>query len=45
MAIKVKNLEDQLMLQEQTKAELRDKLRIADDGNREMISFIKNLQQ
>lgn len=33
------------MLQEQTKAELRDKLRVADDGNREMISFIRNLQQ
>lgn len=45
MTVKIKNLEEQVLLTEQTKNELRDKLRIADDGNREMIAFIKNLQQ
>jgi hypothetical protein len=45
MSVKIKNLEEQVVLSESTKNELRDKLRIADDGNREMISFIKNLQQ
>ena len=45
MSVKIKNLEDQVLLTEQTKNELREKLRIADDGNREMIAFIKNLQQ
>lgn len=44
MSIKIKNLEEQVLLTEQSKNELREKLRIADDGNREMIAFIKNLQ-
>ena len=38
-------MEEQILLTEQSKNELREKLRIADDGNREMIAFIKNLQQ
>lgn len=33
------------MFSEQSKNELRDKLRQAEDGNRELMSFIKNLQQ
>ena len=40
---KIKNLEEQVNLAEQTRNEMRDKLRIAEDGNREMITFIKNL--
>tara|TARA_B100000519_G_C14010037_1_gene328239 strand:+ start:427 stop:645 length:219 start_codon:yes stop_codon:yes gene_type:complete len=42
---KIKNLEVQVNLSEQTRNEMRDKLRVAEDGNREMITFIKNLQQ
>jgi len=42
--MKIKNLEDQVIFTEQSKNELRDKLRVAEDGNREMIAFIKNLQ-
>ena len=42
---KLKNMEDQIIFTEQSKNELRDKLRVAEDGNREMIAFIKNLQQ
>lgn len=45
MSVKIKNMEEQILLTEQSKNELREKLRIADDGNREMIAFIKNLQQ
>ena len=40
---KIKNLEEQVNLAEQSRNEMRDKLRIAEDGNREMITFIKNL--
>ena len=45
VALKVKNLEDQALLSDKIRTELRDKLRVTEDGNREMISFIKNLQQ
>lgn len=45
VALKVKNLEDQVLLSDKIRTELRDKLRVTEDGNREMISFIKNLQQ
>ena len=41
---KIKNLEEQVNLSEQSRNEMRDKLRVAEDGNREMITFIKNLQ-
>lgn len=41
--VKMKNMEDQILFTEQSKNELRDKLRVAEDGNREMIAFIKNL--
>ena len=41
---KIKNLEEQVNLAEQTRSEMREKLRVAEDGNREMITFIKNLQ-
>ena len=40
---KIKNLEEQVNLAEQARNEMRDKLRVAEDGNREMITFIKNL--
>jgi hypothetical protein len=40
---KMKNLEDQVLLGEKTRLDLRDKLRITEDGNREMMAFIKNL--
>lgn len=43
--LKVKNLEEQVLMSDKTRIELRDKLRVAEEGNREMISFIKNLQQ
>ena len=45
VALKVKNLEDQVLLSDKIRTEIRDKLRVTEDGNREMISFIKNLQQ
>ena len=41
---KLKNLEDQVMLGEKTRLDLRDKLRVTEDANREMMTFIKNLQ-
>lgn len=41
---KIKNLEDQVLLGEKTRLDLRDKLRVTEDNNREMINFIKNLQ-
>jgi len=31
------------MLSDKIKIELRDKLRVTEDGNREMMAFIKNL--
>lgn len=43
ITLKVKNLEEQVVMSEKTKMDLRDKLRVAEEGNREMISFIKNL--
>lgn len=45
MNLKIKSLEDQVMLSDKIKIELRDKLRVTEDGNREMMAFIKNLQQ
>ena len=44
MLIKVKNLEEQIQVSEQTGHMVRDKLRITEDNNREMINFIKGLQ-
>jgi hypothetical protein len=41
---KLKSLEDQVMLGDKTRAELSQKLRITEDNNREMVTFIKNLQ-
>mgnify|MGYP000023212144 FL=1 len=40
--LKVKNLEEQVLMSDKTRIELRDKLRVAEEGNREMISFIKD---
>ena len=40
----MKSLEDQVLLADRTRNELRDKLRVTEDNNREMINFIKNLQ-
>lgn len=33
-----------MLLGEQTRMELREKLRLTEDNNREMVNFIKNLQ-
>ena len=41
---KIKSLEDQVLLGDRTRLELRDKLRITEDNNREIFNFIKNLQ-
>ena len=41
---KLKGLEDQVLLGDRVRVELRDKLRITEDNNREMVNFIKNLQ-
>lgn len=41
---KLKSLDDQVSLGERTRVELRDKLRVTEDNNREMVNFIKNLQ-
>ena len=41
---KVKLLEDQVSLGDKTRQELNQKLRVTEDNNREMVSFIKNLQ-
>jgi hypothetical protein len=43
MVGKIKNLEEQVRLSDGQRTEMRDKLRVAEDGNREMITFIKNL--
>lgn len=40
---KLKSLEDQVLLADRTRTDLRDKLRVTEDNNREMINFIKNL--
>ena len=40
----MKSLEDQVLLADRTRNELRDKLRVTEDNNREMINFIKTLQ-
>ena len=44
ITVKLKSLEDQVLLGEKTRIDLRDKLRVTEDNNREMINFIKNLQ-
>lgn len=41
---KLKSLEDQVQLGEATRQEMRDKLRIADDSNKELAKFIRSLQ-
>jgi hypothetical protein len=41
--LKVKNLEDQVILSDKIKIDLRAKLQVTEEGNREMMSFIKNL--
>ena len=41
---KIKLLEDQVTLGDKTRQELNQKLRVTEDNNREMVSFIKNLQ-
>ena len=41
----MKSLEDQVRLGEGTRVELRDKLRLTEENNREMANFIKSLQQ
>jgi len=45
MSLKIKSLEDHVALSDKIKLEMRDKLRITEDGNREMMAFIRNLQQ
>lgn len=44
MTIKLKNLEEQVILGDHTRQQLRDKLNQAEESNREMVSFIKSLQ-
>ena len=40
---KLKNLEDQVLLGDKTRLDLRDKLRVTEDANNQMMAFIKNL--
>jgi hypothetical protein len=37
----MKSLEDQVVLGDKSRAELRDKLRITEENNREMLNFVK----
>jgi hypothetical protein len=41
---KVKYLEENINREEKTRVELRDKLRVADENNRELMNFIKSIQ-
>jgi len=41
---KIKFLEDQISMEEKNKLETRDRLRIADENNRELMNFIKSIQ-
>ncbi len=41
---KVNFLDENLRREEKTRVELRDKLRIADENNRELMNFIKSIQ-
>lgn len=41
---KIKFLEDQVLREEKNKLETRDRLRIADENNRELMNFIKSIQ-
>lgn len=41
---KINYLEDTIKREEKTKLEMRDRLRIADENNRELMNFIKSIQ-
>jgi hypothetical protein len=41
---KINFLEDSIKREEKTKIEMRDRLRIADENNRELMNFIKSIQ-
>ena len=41
---KVNFLDENLRREEKTRNELRDKLRVADENNRELMNFIKSIQ-
>lgn len=41
---KINFLEDSIKREEATKLEMRDKLRLADENNRELMNFIKSIQ-
>jgi hypothetical protein len=41
---KINFLEDQIKREEKNKVEMRDRLRISDENNRELMNFIKSIQ-
>ena len=41
---KIQFLEDSIKREEKTKLEMRDRLRVADENNRELMNFIKSIQ-
>jgi hypothetical protein len=41
---KINFLEDSIKREEKTKLDMRDRLRIADENNRELMNFIKSIQ-
>jgi flagellar motility protein MotE (MotC chaperone) len=41
---KINFLEDSIKREEKTKLEMRDRLRVADENNRELMNFIKSIQ-
>lgn len=41
---KIGFLEDQIKREEKTRMEMRDKLRVSDENNRELMNFIKSIQ-
>ena len=41
---KMRSLESQIEIAEQIRTEMREKLRVSEDNNQQMVSFIKSLQ-
>lgn len=41
---KIHFLEDQIKIEEKTRTDMRDRLRVADENNRELMNFIKSIQ-
>lgn len=43
LGTKVKNMEEQLTMNEAMRNELRDRLRVAEDSNKELTAFMRSL--